>query len=94
MIPLIPPPRTSHISFKASLSLLLFSSLGTPSDGVISPTIAIKVQIGKSTQEKMHTVKDLLIKELLILDTGKSLQHNSFVSHTRKGSHNFFTNKR
>lgn len=43
-IPLIPPPRTLHMSFKAALSLLLFSSLGTPSDGVISPTIAVKVQ--------------------------------------------------
>lgn len=43
-IPLIPPPRTLHISVKAACSRLLFSALGTPSDGVISPTIAIKVQ--------------------------------------------------
>lgn len=44
-IPLNPPPRTSHISFKASRSRLLFSSLGTPSEGVISPTIAVKQKI-------------------------------------------------
>lgn len=29
-----------HISFKAACSLLLFSALGMPSAGVISPTIA------------------------------------------------------
>lgn len=44
LIPLIPPPRTLHISVKAACSSLLFSALGTPSDGVISPTIATEVQ--------------------------------------------------
>lgn len=44
-VPLIPPPRTLHISFKAACSSLLFSTLGTPSDGVISPTIATKFKI-------------------------------------------------
>ena len=39
------PPRTQHISFKPACSSLLFSCLGTPFDIVISPTIAIKVQI-------------------------------------------------
>lgn len=40
-IPDGPPPRTSHISFRASCSRLLFSALGMPSDGVMSPTIAV-----------------------------------------------------
>lgn len=76
MIPLIPPPRTSHISFKAALSLLLFSSLGTPSDGVISPTIAIKFQTQinlKKSMKQMYIVKNLLIMELLILYTGEGM---------------------
>lgn len=50
-VPLIPPPRTLHISFKAASSLLRFSCLGTPSDGVISPTIAIKVQTPTQTSK-------------------------------------------
>lgn len=44
-VPLMPPPRSWHISCKAADSLLLFSSFGTPSDGVISPTIAVAVQM-------------------------------------------------
>lgn len=43
--PLMPPPRTLHISSNASCSILLFSAFGTQSDGVISPTIATNKNI-------------------------------------------------
>lgn len=41
LLPLSPPPSSSHIFCNASCSRRLFSSFGTPSEGVISPTIAI-----------------------------------------------------
>ncbi|MFS7895761.1 hypothetical protein Hanom_Chr00s003369g01712231 [Helianthus anomalus] len=46
-----------HISFKAACSSLVFSTLGTPSDGVISPTIAIKVRLYLKTNLKIKRVK-------------------------------------
>lgn len=43
-VPLKPPPRIWHISLSAARSSLLFFALGTPSEGVISPTIAVKIK--------------------------------------------------
>lgn len=41
LVPLDPPPRIWHISFKAVCSNRLFSSFGTLSEGVMSPTMAV-----------------------------------------------------
>lgn len=74
-IPLIPPPRTWHILFKASCSIRLFTALGTPSDGVISPTIAIEYNTELRLQyiinykyfEKNYLINKALAKFLLSL---------------------------
>jgi hypothetical protein len=41
-VPATPPPNRLHISSMADFSRRLFSSLGMPHDGVMSPTIATK----------------------------------------------------
>lgn len=42
IVPRSPPPSSSHIFCKASCSRRFFSSFGIPSEGVISPTMAIQ----------------------------------------------------
>jgi hypothetical protein len=51
-LPLGPPPSNSHMWSNASFSMRLFSSLGTLSEGVMSPTIAgaTKTQVETSQQ--------------------------------------------
>lgn len=48
-VPLDPPPSNLHMWSNASRSRLLFSSFEIPSEGVMSPTMAI--------QNKFHNVK-------------------------------------
>lgn len=43
--PLSPPPKSLHMCSSASLSLRFFSSLETPQEGVISPTMAVSTKI-------------------------------------------------
>ena len=53
-LPSKPSPSIAHISLIAADSSLFFSSFGTLSEGVMSPTIAVMY----------HKIKNLLSKEL------------------------------
>lgn len=59
IIPRSPPPSSSHIFCNASRSRRLFSSFGTPSEGVISPTIAIQ-----RNQKNILVIRDMLKRDL------------------------------